>query len=317
MSIKGFAAGAFSIGLTVLGASVASGQDYPTRPIRILTGAAGGSADFSSRQIAQGLTASLGQQVIVDNRSVVATDIVAKAPPDGYSLLLDGGSFWIAPLLQATPYDVVRDFAPISSVITSPNVLVVHPSVAANSVKELIALAKAKPGALNFASSGTGGSSHLSGELFKALAGINIVHVPFKGSGAALASQIAGEVQLQFSPAATASPHVKSGRLRALAATTAQPSPLAPGLPVIAATLPGYEAIQILGIFAPAKTPAARVNRLSQEIVRILKQADVKEQLASFGMEATGSTPEELAATLKFEIAKWGKLLKDAGVRVN
>ena len=308
---------AYAAGLTVLAPGLACGQDFPTRPIRILTGAAGGSADFASRQLAQGLTVRLGQQVIVDNRSVVATDIVAKAPPDAYSLLLDGGSFWIAPLLQDTPYDVVRDFSPISSVITSPNVLVVHPSVAANSVKDLIALAKAKPGALNFASSGTGGSSHLSGELFKAMAGVNMVHVPFKGSGAALASQLAGEAQLQFSPAATAAPHVKSGRLRALAATTAQPSPLAPGLPTVAATLPGYEAIQILGIFAPAKTPTARINRLSHEIVQILKQREVIDQLAGFGMEATGSAPEELAATLKTEIAKWGKLIKDAGVRAN
>ena len=310
-------AGLFSVGLMVLGASKVSGQDFPTRPIRILTGSAGGSADFSSRQVAQGLTASLGQQVIVDNRSILANDIVAKAPPDGYTLLLDGGSFWIAPLIQETPYDVVRDFSAISSVITSPNVLVVHPSVTANSVKELIALAKARPGALNFASSGTGGSSHLSGELFKAMAGVNIIHVPFKGSGAALTSQLGGEVQMQFSPAATAAPHVKAGQLRALAATTAQPSPLAPGLPPISATLPGYEAIQILGIFAPARTPAARINRLSQEIVRILKLPDVREQLAGFGMEATGSTPEAMGAIVKSETAKWGKLIKDAGVRAN
>ncbi len=297
-------------------ASTGSGQDFPSKPIRILTGSPGGSSDFTSRQIAQGLTERLGQQVIVENRAILASDIVAKAQPDAYTLLLDGGSFWVAPLLQATPYDVVRDFLPISTAISSIYILVVHTSLPAKSVKELIALAKAKPGTINFASSGIGGAAHLAAELFKVMAGVNLVHVPYKGSGLSLTAMIGGqEVQMLFAPGLTSMPHVKAGRLNALAVASSQPSALVPGLPTVAASVPGYEATQLLGVFAPAKTSAARVNQLSQEIVQVLNQPEVKARLLGFGLEATGSTPQEFAALLKSEITKWGKLIKEAGIK--
>ena len=313
----GVVVGMFAVGLMVLGASAAFGQDYPTKPIRILTGAPGAGSDFAARQIAQGLTTSLGQQVIVDNRAIIA-DIVAQAPPDGYSLLLDGASLWIAPFLEARPYDVIRDFAPISSVVTSPNVLALHPAVAANSVKELIALAKAKPGALNYSSSGAGGSTHLPAALFTSMAGVNIVRIPYKGGGAAVVALLAGETQLMFAGAGVVTPHIKSGKLKGLAVTSAEPSALIPWLPTVAASgLPGYEATQIFGMFAPAKTPTVRVNRLSQEIVRLLRQADMKERLAKFEMEPTGSAPEQFGALVKSDMAKWGKLIKDAGIRAD
>lgn len=300
----------------VLGADLVSGQDYPNRPIRIITGAPGGGGDLATRLIAQGLTQSMGQPVVVDNRGNLAGEIASKAPPDGYSVLVEGASFWLASLLQKTPYDALRDFSPLTLAASTPNVLVVHPSVMANSVKELIELAKARPKALNYASSGTGGSAHLSAELFKSMAGVDIVHVPYKGTGAALNSLIGGEVQLMFSNAASVTPHVRSGRLRALAVTSAERSPLFPDLPTVAASgLPRYEALQILAAFAPAKTPTAIINRLNREIVRVLKKDDIKERFFSAALETVGSLPEELAATIKSEIAKWGKVIKDAGIR--
>ena len=317
MLIKRFVAWMFSIGMMVLGAGMVFGQNYPNKPIRIVASAAGGSGDFAARLIAQGLSGVLSQQVVVDNRGgVIPGEIVSKAPPDGYTLLIDAASFWIGPLLQETPYDPVKDFAPVTLTDSAPNVLVVNPSLPVKSVKELIALAKARPGELNYGSSSTGSTPHLAAELFNMMAGVKIVRVPFKGSGPAVISLLGGQVQLMFATAGSVAPHVKSGRLRALAVASLQPSALAPGLPTIAASgVPGYEAVAFEGMFAPAKTPVAIIDRLNQEIVRVLNRAEVKERFFNAGVETVGSTPEEFAAAIKSNVAKWGKLIKDAGIR--
>lgn len=306
--------------VAVLGAGVASGQNYPSKPIHIVTSEPGGGTDFVVRLIAQGLTDGLGQQAIVENRGggsgVIAGEMLAKAPPDGYTLLSYGSTIWLAPFLRSSvPYDPVRDFSPVSLTDRSPNVLVVHPAVAADSVKELIALAKARPGELNYARAAAGGPPHLSAELFKAMTGVNIVPIPYKGGGPAVIGLVGGQVQLMFATAASAAPHVKSGRLKALAVTSAGPSALFPGLPAVAATVPGYEAAAINGVFAPAGTPAAVVNRLNRAIVQFLGRADVKEKFFRVGVETVGSSPAEFAATVKSEMVKWGKVIRDAGIR--
>ena len=305
----------------VIGAGAAYGQNYPRKPIRLVTAEPGGGNDFSARLIVQGLGGSLGQPMIVDNRGgaggLIAADIVAKAQPDGYTLLLYANNIWIIPLLTSNaPFDVIRDFAPITWAAKSPNIMVVHPAVPVKSVEELIARAKARPGELNYGSGGNGSSTHLAAELFKSMAGVNIVRVPFKGNSPALNAMFAGEVQLMIVTAGTVAPHLKSGRLRALAVTSAQPSPLAPGLPTMAASgLPGYESIQIYGVFAPRKTDNAIVKRLNEEIVRVLERAEVKEKFLASGVEPVGSTPQLLASTIKSEIVRMGKVIKDAGIR--
>jgi tripartite-type tricarboxylate transporter receptor subunit TctC len=308
----------FSASLTVLGSGMVCGQDYPNKPIRIVTGSVGGGGDFASRLIAQGIAGPLGQPVIIDNHGNFAAEVVAKAPPDGHTLLLDSTSVWIGPLLQETPYDAVKDFSPITGAVILPNVLVVSPTLPVNSVKELIALAKARPGKLNYSAGSIGGSAHLSGELFKAMAGINMVAIPYKGGAPAITAVIAGEAQVNFPTTIAAAPHMKSGRLRVLAVTSAQPSALVPGVPTVAASgLPGYEAVSIYGMFAPARTPASIINRLNQEVVRVLNIAEVKERFFNSGEETIGSSPEQLAATVKSDIAKWGKVIKDAGIRAD
>jgi len=305
----------------VLGAGAAYGQNYPRKPIRLVTAEPGGGNDFSARLIVQGLGGSLGQPMIVDNRGgaggIIAADIVAKAQPDGYTLLLYANNIWIIPLLMSdAPFDVIRDFAPITWVAKSPNIVVVHPALPVKSVDDLIALARARPGELNYGSGGSGSSTHLAAEMFKSMARVNIVRVPFKGNSPALNAMFAGEIQLMIVTAGTVAPHLKSGRLRALAVTSAQPSPLAPGLPTMAASgLPGYESIQIYGVFAPRKTDGAIVKRLNEEIVRVLGRTDVKEKFLASGVEPVGSTPQLLAATIKSEIARMGKVIKDAAIR--
>ncbi|MBI4189040.1 MAG: tripartite tricarboxylate transporter substrate binding protein [Betaproteobacteria bacterium] len=310
----------FSFGSMVLGADVASGQDYPNKPIRIVTSIPGGTGDVVARLIAPRLSGSFGQRLIVDNRpsGVIPAEIVAKATPDGYTLLFYTTALWITPLLQKTPYDPVRDFSPITLAASSPNVLVVHPSVAANSVKELIALAKARPGELNYGTSGVGTSAHIAAELFKAMAGVNFVHVPYKGSGLVILALLGNEVQVNFAPAAAVAPHMKSSKVRALAVTSAQPSALLPGLPTVAASgLLGYETVNSVGILAPAKTPAAIINRLNQEIARVLNQAEVKEKFFGIGLEVAPSSPEQFAALIKSEITRISKVIQDAGIRAN
>lgn len=320
MSIQFFFSVISTLGLIALGVSPASGQEYPAKPMRIVTPGIGGSSDFSARLIAQGLTVNLGQQVIVDNRptGVIPGEIVSKAPPDGYTLLLAGGSFFIGPLMQKTPYDPVKDFSPISLTTTQPNVLVVHPSLPVKSAKDLIVLARARPGALNYSMAGAGSSGHLAAELFKAMAGIDVVRINYKGAGAALSDLVAGQVHLTFATAGSVAPLIKSARLKALAVTSGQPSVLFPGLPTVAAAgLPGYETVSNLGIFAPAKTPDSIINRLHREIVRVLSRGDIKEKLLNAGTEAVGSSPEQFAATIKSEITRLGKVIRDAGIGVD
>lgn len=306
--------------LMALGASGAAAQTYPTKPVRILTTVTGGSQDLTARFIAPRLADNLGQQVIVDNRGgVISMEMVAKASPDGYTVLLASGSLWISPFLRANvAWDPVRDYAPITLAVTLPNIIAVHPSLPVRSVKELIALAKARPGELNYSSGQAGSSSHLAGELFKVMAGVDIVRVAYKGAGPAMIALITGEAQVSFPNTASAAPHIPSRKLRGLAVTTARPSALAPGLPTAAASgLPGYESRAILGIFAPARTPEAIINRLNQEIVRILNSEDVKRRLLDSGAEVVASSPAELAAAIKADMAVTGKLITHVGIRAD
>lgn len=307
-----------SIAVMVLGVGAVHGQNYPNKPIRIVTSEIGGSSDFMARVIAQGISGPLGQPVITDNRGggVIPGEIVAKASPDGYTLLFIGSSFWLLPLMRdKVPYDPVRDFSPITLASNQPNVLVVHPSVAAKSVRELISLAKDSTGVLNYGSGGAGTSAHLAAELFKSMAGVNIMRIPYKGQGPAINDLLGGRLQLIFASAPVAA-YVKAGRLRALAVTSAQPTALFPELPTVAAAgLPGYESAQLAGIFASAKVPARIINRLSQEAARFLRTAEAKQAFLNSGIEAVGSSPEEFAAKIKSEMARLGKLIKDVGIR--
>ena len=317
MLIQLLATRIFMAALLASSAVTASEQNYPNKTIRILTSEAGGGNDFGARLVAQELTATLGQQVIVENRpSSTIGELGARASPDGYTLLVAGSSVVLGPLLRETSYDPVRDFSAVTMLARAPNVLVVHPSVAAKSVKELIALAQSKPGELNVATGGTGSSAHLAAELFKAMAGVNIVRINYKGTGPALNDLIAGQVQLMFAAAAGVATHVKSGRLRSLAVGNAEPSKLTPDLPTVAATLPGYESSAISAVLVPARTPVTLINRLNHEIVRALNKESVKEKLFSTGVEPVGNSPSELSRTIKAEITRMGKVIKDAGIRV-
>lgn len=307
-------AGMFSAGLIVLGCNPALGQSFPVKPIRLVAQNPGGSGDFAARLISPAISKTLGQTVIVDNRGTIAAiETVAKSPPDGYTILIAGTSLWVAPLMtKDLPYDPVKDFAPITMLTRTPTVLVIHPSLPTKSVKELVSLAKARPGELNFATGGPG--TELDGLLFNALAGTNTVPIAYKGTGAALNALIAGEVQLMYANASVAAQHVKSGRLRALAVASLEPSALTPGLPTVAAAVPGYEVVSASCIFAPAKTAVANINRLHQEIVRAVNQPEIKEKFLSTGAEPIGSTPEQLEATIKSQINHLGKVIKEAGL---
>jgi tripartite-type tricarboxylate transporter receptor subunit TctC len=304
-----------------LAAAPVCAQNYPVKPIRMLTGEIGGGSDIAARLIAQGLAFGLGQQVVVDNRvgGIIVSDLAAKAPPDGYTLLLYGDAMWLLPLMrERVPYDPVKDFSPITLVGTNPLVLVVNPALPAKSVAELIALAKAKPAGLNYATGPSGTILHIAGELFKSMAGIDIVHVGYRGTAPAVNDLIAGRVQLIFGGTSWSMPHVRSGRLRALAVTSAQPSALLPDLPTIsAAGLPGYEAVANFGVFAPVKTPPALVRLLNSEIVHVLGRPETKEKFLNIGIEAAGSTPEQLAARVRSEMTRLGKVIGDAGIRAD
>ena len=305
------------IGVMVLGATLTCGQDYPSKPIRIITAAAGGGSDFVSRVIATGISGSLGQPVVIDNRTsgLVPNEAVFRSPPDGYTLLVNGGVVWISPLLQKVPYDVLTDFAPVSLITKEIFILAVHPSVPVHSLKELIALAKTRPGELNHAAGEVGGSAYFAWEMFKSLAGVKIVHVPYKAASQRITATMSGEVQLVILEGGLLVPHVKSGRLRALAITSAEPSPLAPSLPTVAAAgVPGYEMVGRTGVFAPGKTPTPIVNRLNQEIVRVISTPEVKERFLVAWLEPVGSSPEQFAATMKSDIVRLGKVVKDAGI---
>ena len=307
----------FAAGTVIPGTDAVVAQNYPSKPVRIVTAAAGGSPDFVSRMIAQGISGPLGQQVIVDNRSsgIIPAEIVARAPPDGYTLLVTSNVLWIVTLMQKTPYDPVKDFSPISLTNQAPAVLVVHPSVPAKSVRELIALARSRPGELNYSSSTNGTASHLAGELFKAMAGVDVVRIAYKGAGLAINDLISGQVQLTFVTATSVMPHVKSGRLRALAVTSARPFALFPELPTVADSgIPGYEATSVGCVLAPARTSEAIIQRLHQEIVRFLSTNETREKFFSSGSEVVGGTPEHLAAAMKSEMARMDKVIRNAGI---
>lgn len=304
-------------------ASVAHAQNYPNRPIRIIAQfQPGTSTDILARVVAQKLTETLGQQVVVDNRpgagAIVGTEIGARAAPDGYTLTMAVSSaFGINPTLYSKlPYDAVRDFAPITNLALTPQTLVASPSFAAKSVKDLVASAKAKPGAINYASLGSGSTSHLTMEMFKSTATIQLNHVPYKGSPAAHADVMAGHVPIMFDAIPATLPHIKSGKLRGLGIATLKRSPLAPELPTIAeGGYPGFEAVGWIGIAAPAKTPEPILNKLNAEIVRMFKEPDVKQRLDSLAFTPAAGTRAEFAAFMKAEIAKWGKAVKDSGAK--
>ncbi len=295
------------------------GQTYPNRLVRILTSEAGGGSDLTARVIAQGLSSNLGQPFVVENRGggVIAGEAVAKAAPDGHTLLLYGNTFWLMSLLRShLSYDPIKDFLPITNAATTPTVLVLHPSVPAKSVKELIALAKARPGVLNYASAATGTTNHLAAELLKYMTGANIVRIGFKGHASAFNTVLGGEAHLMFAIVGPAMAQAKAGRVKALAVTSAAPTALAPGLPTMAAAgLPGFEVVFVAGIFAPAGTPAAIISRLHGEIVRVLDRPENRDRLRNVALESVGSTPDELAATIKAELAVMGKVIKEAGIR--
>ena len=300
--------------------SAAHAADWPTKPVRLLVGfAPGGGTDTTARAISQKLTASLGQQVIVDNRPGVsgniAAEITANALPDGYTVLLSTiAALAINPsLLKKMPFDPIKDLAPVTRAADSTNFLVVHPSVPAKSVKDVIALSKSKP--LNGGSSGVGGAGHLALELFNLQAGTKILHVPYKGGGPAIIDLLAGNINLIFATGASSINHVKAGKIRALGVTTAKRSALAPELPTIAeAGLPGFEANNWNGVVVPAKTPRAIINRLNKEFAAALSLPDIKQFLFTQGLDAAPGTPEEFAAYIKSETAKWAKVIKAAGI---
>jgi tripartite-type tricarboxylate transporter receptor subunit TctC len=303
--------------LLVAGITGAHAQEYPVKPIRIVTFEAGGGSDIVSRLIAQGLSARLGQQVIVENRvGVIAVETGAKAVPDGYTLLLGGSVIWTEPLLRKNvPWDAQNDFAPVTSTSRSPNMLVVHPSLPVTSVKELIALARSRPGELNYGSAGSGSTTHLAGELFMFLTGTKVTRIAYRGNSAAMTNLMGGHLQIMFPSVGEVTPHVKAGRVRPLAVTTAQVSSLAPNIPTVTDSgLPGYESASVLGILAPARTPPAIVNRLNQEIVQILNYEATREKFFSMGFESLGSNPEQFSGLIKSEIAKWGKVIGGAGL---
>jgi len=302
----------------------AAAQEYPVKAIRFIApNLPGGPTDILARLIGQKLAESFGQPVVIENRAGaggnIGTEAAAKSPPDGYTLVTGNNATFGAnvSLYKNLGFDPIKDFAPLVLVATQPNILVVHPSLPVTSVRQLIVLAKARPGELNYAGSGMGAVAHLAAELFKSMAGVNIVHIPYKSAAPALIDVIAGQNQLMFATSLSVQPHIKSGKLRALAVTTAKRSRLMPELPTIAeAGVPGFEAMTWHGVLTTGGTPPAIVNKLSAEINRILQLPDVRERLGSLGAEIVGGTPKEFAAHIQREIPKWAKVIKDAGVRL-
>jgi tripartite-type tricarboxylate transporter receptor subunit TctC len=310
--------------LGVLGgwAGTVPAQEFPSRPVRLIVPfSPGGGSDSIARIMSQRLGQLLGQPIVVENRpgagATIGADVVAKAAPDGYTVLFGTPGVQITNpfLMKKLPYDHLTDFAPIAPLGTVPNVLVVHPSVPAKSVKELIALAKAKPGTLNFSSSGIGASSHLAGELFKSMAGVEITHVPYKGTGPSLQDLLSGTIQMAIDSVNVLLPHIKAGSLRGLAVSSLERNHSLPDLPTISETLPGFEATAFVYITGRAGTPRPTIDRLSKEINATLKDAEVRERLLGLGFTPTGGTPEDLDAKIKSESAKWKKVIEASGAK--
>ncbi len=298
---------------------------YPARPVRLLVGfAPGGVNDLVARAVAARLSPRLGQQVIVENRAGaggnIATEFVARATPDGYTMLLGSvASFAMSPaLLGQVPFDPLNDFAPITQIVGVSSVITVHPSLPAQTLKQFVALAKKQPGKLNFASPGTGSIAHLSAELFKVTAGINIVHVPYKGGAPATVDAISGQVECLVSIISTGAPQVKAGKLRGLAVSSSKRAPILPDVPTVAESgYPDYEASGWLALLFPAKTPEPMVERMYREAVAVINLPEVREQLQSSGLDPAPSSPDALRSYIRAEHAKWGKLIRDAGIRAN
>lgn len=295
------------------------GQAFPVKPVRVATAEPGGGLDFAARVIAPPLAAALGKQVIITNhgQGSFAAEIIAKSPPDGYNLLLYGSNVWLSPFLRDdVPWDPIKSFSPVMLATKGPNLVVVHPALPVRSVKDLIALARARPGELNYASGSTGSSPHLAAELFKSHARVNIVRISYRGNSQAYADVLRGEVPLIFPTAASVTPHLKSGRLRALAVTTKQRSRLFPELPAVSESgLPDYEAATLVGFFVPTGTPAAVVGRLNRDLASVLKTPDVEARFAASGVETVAGTPEEFGRIVKSEMARLGPVIKAAGIR--
>ena len=317
---------ALAIGLAAFAFCTASfAQTWPAKPIKwIVPFAPGGTTDILARTIGEKLTVALGQPVIIENKpgagGGVGADFTAKAPPDGYTIM--GGTISThainASLYKTLPYDPVKDFVPITMIARVPNMLVVNPEIPAKNVAELIALLKANPGKYSFASSGNGTSQHLSGELFKSMAGVDMQHIPYKGSPPALQDVVAGQVAMTFDNITTAWPLAKGGKLRALAVTTAKRSAIAPDIPTLSESgLAGYEVGSWQGVFAPAGTPAPIIARLNTEIVKIINMPEVKEKLIALGAEPVGNSSDEFGATVKTEVVKWAEVVKKSGAKVD
>lgn len=302
-------------------APLAQGQSYPSKPIRFIVGfPPGGTNDIVARIIAPKIGENLGQQVVVDNRgganTAIACEIFVRTPPDGYTIMLNAPGHATNPALRKLNFDSISDFAFLTLVAESQNLLVVHPSLPAKNVKELIALAKKRPGVINYGSSGIGTTVHLSAELFKYMSGIDWVHIPYKGGGPGLVALLAGEVSLYFGNVPTVIRQAREGKLRALATTGAKRSRAAPDIPTVAESgIPGYEVTTFYGISAPAKTPQPVLDKLHTDIVRAIKSPEITERLQGLGAEPVGNTPAEYAAFMKAEIAKWGKVIKAAGIK--
>ncbi len=295
----------------------ATGQTFPTGPIRLVAPEPGGGADLVARIVAQGLTERLGQQALVDNRggsAIIPAEIVAKAPPDGQVLLFCASAHWLLPLFQEVSYDPIRDYAPITLTTTSPAVIAVNPSLNVSSVKELIALAKSRPGQLNVASGTKGSTTYLSAELFKAEAGVDIVGIPYKGAAPALTAVVAKQVDMIVITASSVMPYAKSGKLKVLAVASPRPSVLAPGVPTTSeAGMPGFESGTVHALFAPGRTPERIVMRLNQEVTQYLKQPEIREKLLGLGLDVVASSPAQLTATVKSETERIEKMLKKIG----
>ena len=319
------AAAALLLGIAVVFSApqFAAAQIYPNRTVRIVdVFPPGGGTDVVGRVLAAKLTPVFGQPFVVENRpgaaGTIGAESVAKSPPDGYTLfIVTSISLGANTMYSKLPYDTLRDFAPIAKVGAAAYVLVAHPSLPVKSAKELIALAKARPGQLNYGSAGTGSSTHLAGELLKSRAGIDIVHVPYKGSAPVVIAIVSGETEFGFAAVTSALAQINSGKLRPLGVSSLQRNPAIPGVPTVAETLPGFEAVGVLGIYAPARIPADIVGRLNVELQKAVAQPDVRERFAAAGVDPSTSSPDELGSILKSEISKWSKVIKDAGIRAD
>ncbi len=314
---------AATLSLVAGGPLAQSTPSYPTKPVRlIIPFSAGGATDVIVRIIAQRLPEALGQQVVIDNRagagSLIGTEIAARAAPDGYTVLAGALPLVIVPhLYQKVPYDIFKDFAPIMQFAREPYVLTVHPSLGVNSVKELIALAKKQPGKVNYASSGNGGAQHLFQAMFASMAGIDMVHIPYKGSGPARADLLGGQVKVGCLGISSVIHHHRAGQLRIIGVTSTARHPELPEIPTIAETVPGYEAIVWFGLLAPARTPPAVIARLNGEVGKLLRRPDVKAALEATGTEIRATNPQEYAALLKVEFDKWGKVIREIKLQIN